>query len=185
MSAITFISGTPCTGKTTVSEILASRLDCDLIKINDFAISNDLILGVDDEKGYKIVDVEKLDKLLGETISGYDSLIVEGHLSHLCSGADNMIILRCRPEILEKRLAERNYSHSKILENVEAEAMGICLQEALEKYSDNLCELDVSHLSIEECVSAILKVINNEKKLTFGEIDFMDWLLTSPSNQKQ
>ena len=30
-----FITGTPCTGKTTVSEVLASRLNCKLVKIND------------------------------------------------------------------------------------------------------------------------------------------------------
>ena len=57
MSNIIFISGTPCVGKTTIAEILSQKLNCDLIKINDFAISNDLVLGIDDEKGYKIIDI--------------------------------------------------------------------------------------------------------------------------------
>ena len=174
---IIFISGTPCSGKTTISEALSSTLNYDLIKINDLAIENDLVLGIDDEKGYKIIDIDALDELLLEVIS--DNLIVEGHLSHLCHGADKMIILRCRPEILEKRLALREYSEAKIRENLEAEALGVCSAESLDIYEDKVYELDVSDLSVGEAVSAITDVINGDKELSFGEIDFMDWLLSS------
>lgn len=174
---IIFISGTPCSGKTTISEALSSTLNYDLIKINDLAIENDLVLGIDDEKGYKIIDIDALDELLLEVIS--DDLIVEGHLSHLCHGADKMIILRCRPEILEKRLALREYSEAKIRENLEAEALGVCSAESLDIYEDKVYELDVSDLTVGEVVSAITDVINGDKELSFGEIDFMDWLLSS------
>ena len=100
-------------------------------KFNDLAISNNLVLGIDDDKGYKIIDVDALNETLLGIISKSDNLIVEGHLSHLCSGADKLIILRCRPEILEKRLALRDYSESKIHENLEAEALGVCSSESL------------------------------------------------------
>ena len=174
---IIFISGTPCSGKTTISEALSSTLNYDLIKINDLAIENDLVLGIDDEKGYKIIDIDALDELLLEVIS--DNLIVEGHLSHLCHGADKMIVLRCRPEILEKRLALREYSDAKIRENLEAEALGVCSAESLDIYEDKVYELDVSDLSVDEAVSKITDVINGDKELSFGEIDFMDWLITN------
>lgn len=55
-----FISGTPCTGKTTVSEALFNRLnnedhyDVKLVKANDLAFDNDLILGDDPDKAYKV-----------------------------------------------------------------------------------------------------------------------------------
>ena len=55
MTAI-FITGTPCVGKTT----LASRLNGRLIKINDLAISHGFVLGIDENKGYKVIDIEKL-----------------------------------------------------------------------------------------------------------------------------
>ncbi|WP_292874883.1 AAA family ATPase [Methanobrevibacter sp.] len=119
MSNIIFISGTPCTGKTTVSEILAGKLNWELVKVNDLAISNNLVLGIDEDKGYKVIDIDALNELLLDIISKTDNLIVEGHLSHLCSGADKLIILRCRPEILKERLALRNYSDAKIHENLE------------------------------------------------------------------
>ena len=177
MSNIIFISGTPCTGKTTISEKLSEKLNWELVKINDLAISNNLVLGIDENKGYKIIDIDALNDLLLEIISEHDNLIVEGHLSHLCSGADKLIVLRCRPEILKERLALRNYSSSKINENLEAEAMGVCSAESLDIYDYNVCELDVSDLTIGDAVSILMDVIDGQKELSFGEIDFMDWLL--------
>ena len=177
MSNVIFISGTPCTGKTTVSERLSEKLNWELVKVNDLAISNNLVLGIDEDKGYKVIDIDALNELLLDIISKSDNLIVEGHLSHLCSGADKLIILRCRPEILEKRLALRNYSDSKIHENLEAEALGVCSAESLDIYENEVFELDVSNLDVDEVVSILFDVVNDKKELTFGEIDFMDWLL--------
>jgi adenylate kinase len=177
MSNVIFISGTPCTGKTTVSEVLSEKLNWKLVKINDLAISNNLVLGIDEDKGYKIIDIDALNELILEIISESDNLIVEGHLSHLCSGADKLIILRCRPEILEERLSLRKYSKSKINENLETEALGVCSVESLDIYENNVYELDVSDLDVNEIVLVIIDVINGQKELSFGEIDFMDWLL--------
>ncbi|WP_407416496.1 adenylate kinase family protein [Methanobrevibacter sp.] len=178
MSNIIFISGTPCTGKTTIAENLTQKLNWDLVKINDLAISNNFVLGIDEDKDYKIIDIDALDENLSNIISSSDNLIVEGHLSHLCSGADKVIVLRCRPEILEKRLASRNYSDAKIYENLEAEALGVCSAESLDIYENNVYELDVSDLSVDDVVSILLDVIGGKRELTFGEIDFMEWLLT-------
>lgn len=177
MSNVIFISGTPCTGKTTVSEVLSEKLNWELVKINDLAISNNLVLGIEEDKGYKIIDIDALNELLLEIISESNNLIVEGHLSHLCSGADKLIILRCRPEILEERLILRNYSESKIRENLEAEALGVCSAESLDIYENNVYELDVTNLTVDEAALTIIDVINGQKELSFGEIDFMDWLL--------
>ena len=62
MKKTIFISGTPCTGKTTVSEGLSDKLECRLVKINDLAIENDFVLGIDENKGYKIIDVDRLNE---------------------------------------------------------------------------------------------------------------------------
>ena len=150
MSNVIFISGTPCTGKTTVSERLAEKLNWELVKVNDLAISNNLVLGIDEDKGYKIIDIDALNELLSDIISKTDNLIVEGHLSHLCEGADKMIVLRLNPSILKNRLEERNYSESKIQENLEAEALAVCSAEAYEIYGDKTNEIDASDKSVEE-----------------------------------
>ena len=178
MNNAIFISGTPCTGKTTVSEVLAKKLNCKLIKINDLAIENDFVLGIDSEKGYKVIDIDALGEMVLKIIESSDELLIfEGHLSHLCHGADKVIILRVRPEILEGRLRARDYSESKIRENLEAEAMGVCSAEAYAIYDDDVSEIDVSELTVEEIVDNLAGVISGGKTLSFGEIDFMDWII--------
>lgn len=173
MTAV-FITGTPCTGKTTIS----SKLNGRLIKINDVAIGNDFVLGIDGEKGYKVIDIPKLSTHVDGIIKKSDELLIfEGHLSHLCNGADKVIVLRVKPEILEKRLKARNYSDSKIHENLEAEALGVCTAESYEKYGEKVQEIDVSNLTVDEAVCEIDKIINNEAYYPVGEINFMEWLI--------
>lgn len=175
-----FITGTPCTGKTTVSEVLSEKLGCRLIKINDLAIENDFVLGIDEEKGYKVIDIPKLNDKVSEIISGSDELLIfEGHLAHLCSGADKVIVLRVRPEILRFRLEGRNYSDSKIRENLEAEAMGVCTAEAYDIYEEDVCEIDASDLTVDEIVELLINVLDGDVDYPVGEVDFMDWIINS------
>ena len=182
--AVIFISGTPCTGKTTVAANLNDYLsdngfDSKLIKINDFAFEKDLVLGEDPDKFYKIIDIDGLNESLNEEIDQNSNciLIVEGHLSHLCEGADKMIVLRLNPSILKGRLEERNYSASKIQENLEAEALAVCSAEAYEIYGDKTNEIDASDKSVEEIRDFIIAIATDKMEFPVGSIDFMEWLL--------
>ena len=173
-----FITGTPCTGKTTVSEVLSDKLNCRLIKINDLAIENGFVLGIDEDKGYKIIDIDALNDKVSEIVSASDELIVfEGHLAHLCSGADKVVVLRVHPEILRGRLEGRDYSESKIRENLEAEALGVCTAEAFDEYGDRISEIDASELSVDEIVDLIDEIISDKRDFPVGEVDFMNWLI--------
>ncbi|MDO5850565.1 MAG: adenylate kinase family protein [Methanobacteriaceae archaeon] len=190
---IIFISGTPCTGKTTIATKLADKLtndgfNCKFIKINDFAIANDFVDGEDPDKFYKIINIEKLDKGLNkdldlffeESNSDSDNIaIVEGHLSHLCNGADKMIVLRLDPNILKNRLNARNYSESKVYENCEAEALAVCSAEAYEIYGEDVSEIDCGDKSVDDVVAICLDIINGSEDYPIGYIDFMDWILTT------
>ena len=181
---VIFISGTPCTGKTTVAndlnEYLSDNgLDSKLIRINDFAFENDLVLGEDPDKFYKVIDIDGLNDCLNEEINQRSSgiLIVEGHLSHLCEGADKMIVLRLNPSILKNRLEERSYAESKIQENLEAEALAVCSAEAYEIYGDKTNEIDASDKSVEEIRDLIIAIASDKIECPVGSIDFMEWLL--------
>ena len=195
---VIFISGTPCTGKTTVAMELNDYLSDNgfnsrLIKINDFAFQNNLVLGEDPDKFYKVIDIDKLNQCLNDEIEVFlnkksnqeDSnnqnkvsvLIVEGHLSHLCEGADKMIVLRLNPAILKERLEERNYAESKIQENLESEALAVCSAEAYEIYGDNANEIDVTCKSIEEVCDLILEIVTGSLESPLGSVYFMDWFL--------
>ena len=173
MTAI-FITGTPCTGKTTI----ASKLNGRVIKINDYARSHNFIMGVDEEKGYEIIDIEKLSSHILHMIEDCEELLIfEGHVTHLLDGADKVIVLRVHPEILKGRLEARGYSESKIRENLEAEALGVCSAEAFDKYSSKACELDITDSTIDEAVSLIEGIIENGGGEPVGSVDFMGWLL--------
>lgn len=177
MSEAIFITGTPCTGKTTI----ASKLNGRIIKINDLAIEQGFVLGIDEDKGYKVIDIDKLSSYICEMIAdSSEKLIFEGHLSHLCEGASKVIALRVRPEILEGRLKARNYSFSKIRENLEAEALGVCSAEAYELYGKNVFELDISDLDIDGVVCLVEDVIENGGDYPVGSVDFTEWIIENP-----
>lgn len=109
------ITGTPGTGKTTVSKLLTR----DVIDLKKFAQER----GLGEEKKIFHIDVESLDEELPE------DCCVEGHLAHRLT-LDYCIILRTRPDVLEERLRKRDYPEEKIRENVEAEAMDLILSQA-------------------------------------------------------
>ncbi len=59
--------------KPTLASELSKRLGANLVRVNELAISNDLVLGIDNKKGYKIIDIPELDVVLGEIIDNLDS----------------------------------------------------------------------------------------------------------------
>jgi adenylate kinase len=194
------ITGTPGVGKTTITNRLYDELtknhECQLISINDIVIDKDLILEYNEEKDFKVVDINKLDEKFNSIITnnakawGNENTskkqnnrkkiaIVDGHLSHLCSKCDKVIVLRLNPNILEKRLIKRNYSTAKIKDNLESEALAICSYEASEIHDKKVNELDTTDLTIDEVLQSVIKIIQDEEHHPPGEINFMDWFLES------
>src|SRR5690606_25741745 len=106
------ISGVPGTGKTSVTALLEQR-GCPVIHISDTVGS--FVIGTDEERDTMIVDEEAWIAAFPH-VAGYG----EGHLAHLLP-CDRVVILRCRPDVLDQRLAIRGYSPAKRHENVEAE----------------------------------------------------------------
>jgi adenylate kinase len=179
-----FITGTPGVGKSTLANLIEKKLSWHLIKINQFAEERKLFSGTDKEKGYKIIDLDVLCPEITKTISEISQdesakIVVDGHLSHFCHGADLVIVLRLEPSILKERLKKRNYSDSKIRENLEAESLGVCSLEAQEIHGNNVHEIDVGKLSPADILNTVTKVINGEKSFPLGKIDFLNWIVNN------
>ncbi|MBE6485800.1 MAG: adenylate kinase [Methanosphaera stadtmanae] len=169
------ITGTPGTGKTSVTESLKEDFDAQYISINSLLEDYDLNLGIDETRGYKIVDTEKMIPIV-DTIkeeSKKNIIIFEGHLAQDYPNADLVIVLRCNPDVLKERLSTRNWKEAKIHENVSAEILGICTDESYEIYGDNVQELDSSDRSVNELKNEIIKIINHEVTYPVGEIDYL------------
>ena len=178
---IIFLTGTPGTGKTTVSRSLKEQLKVELVEINQLVEDEKLYTGYDENWGYKIVDIPLLCQMLNDVISKSDGdLLVEGHLSHFCDGADVVIVLRTDPHILEKRLQNKEFNEPKIRENITAEALDICSYEAFQKYQNKVHEIDTTYKTPREIADMIEKILTGEKSYPVGEVDFSEYFYSPP-----
>lgn len=173
-----FITGTPGTGKTTISKLLKEQLPINFVDINQLVDDEKLYTGYDEKKGYKIVDIPalclKLKDIIRNTNDDKD-MLVEGHLSHFCDGADLVIVLRTHPDTLQNRLKDKGFNNDKIRENLEAEALDICAFETFERYGDNANEIDTSDENPQEIVNLIKMIMKGKKHFSVGEVDFSDY----------
>ncbi len=177
---IILITGTPGVGKTTVSRLLADKINAFLIDINELVNEKHLYTGIDEEKGYKIVNLDDLfneiDNIIGKIDDSNKYIIIEGHLSHLFEKSDLVIVLRANPDVLQERMNTKGWNNAKIRENIEAEAIDVCSYEAFEIHGDKVNEIDTSNISPQEAVDLIIEVINGEKKFPVGSVDFLEYL---------
>jgi adenylate kinase len=115
---------------------------------------------------------------INSTLNKIDKqVIIEGHLAHdfeFDEAVESVIVLRARPNILRKRLNKRKWSDSKIQENIEAEALDLCTFEAVEIHGDKVNELDTSDLDVDEVAEIIIQIINGNKQLPPGKINFLE-----------
>ena len=176
---VILITGTPCVGKTTVSQLLTSRLDALYVNLTELATRENLVLGKDKERNSIIVDEKSMRRKIDQIVKNCEKkdVVVDGHY------AVNVVpkklvtwvfVLRRDPVELRKLMEQNGFSGRKLWENLASEILDVCLVDALEIHGvGNVCELDVSGKKPEEIVSEILDVLVGHKKCRVG---FMDWL---------
>ena len=131
---IIIVSGTPCTGKSTIAKKIA-KLGYEYIDVSKIIKDNKLAEGYDKEKKCKIVDTKKLNKHLIKLIKQANKdLVIDSHLSHYLDPkyVDLCIITKCNLKTLKSRLIRRKYTKDKVRENLDCEIFDICLNEAKE-----------------------------------------------------
>ncbi|RMF88995.1 MAG: NMP kinase [Methanobacteriota archaeon] len=151
MDEVILLTGTPGTGKTAAAGLFAGRAGFTVIGVNEVVGDDYLYM----EGGSRVVDLN----LLSEKIRGliHGRCVVEGHLAHLLGIEGLVIVLRCHPKELEKRLARRGFSGKKLEENLEAEALDVCLVESLQRQG-RVYEIDTTGLKPEEVAEAMLRI---------------------------
>lgn len=118
------ISGTPGTGKHRLGRDLSKLLGFKLLDLNKEIGSKP-----DRETEVSVKDLERLVKNKLE-----DDMIIVSHMAHMISDEyfDLLIILRCNPEVLSKRLKARGYDKEKVYDNVVFEALDGSVIETIE-----------------------------------------------------
>ncbi|MEA3137019.1 MAG: adenylate kinase [Thermoplasmata archaeon] len=120
------LTGTPGVGKTTLA-VLAAKEGWTVVDVKAWAKAEGCVVGFDEDDQAAVIDIERLAGL----VPARGRLVFEGHLSHLLP-VDVAWVVRCDPDVLRTRLSARGYKPAKVRENLEAEALDIVLQEALE-----------------------------------------------------
>lgn len=174
------LTGTPGTGKTSVSKFLESKRHWKIIHLNEMIKEEHLYTEIDEKRDAVIADMELVGQRLEEIIGGKENevIILESHLAHYI--ADIVIILRAYPPELKMRLKARGYSEEKIRENIEAEALDVILVEAFE-WCKKVFEINTTGKSIEETEQHIEKIIDHilsgsEEELSEYKPGSIDWI---------
>jgi len=164
------ISGTPGTGKTIIAEELSKKLGWRLISVNNLAKKLNAYLGEDKKRKVKILNMKKIKENIEEI---KENIIIEGHTAHVIKSGI-VVVLRCNPEILEKRLKERYPDNpDKVKEDVDAEILGVITSEAV-KCNEKVYEVDTSSKSVDENVVDIQNILDG--RIVEYEAGLIDWL---------
>ncbi len=173
------ITGTPGVGKKSVSRPLAAILDAPLLEISGLAREH----STPDEHGELLVDVREVRSALSRrNLSG---TIVTGHLLADVLGrskAGFVAVLRCKPEVLKRRLASRGYPAEKVIENVEAELIGVVLDETVRRFgSGKVHEYDSTRASP---ASLARRIARDYLEGSAQSAPWIDWTLDYDSSTR-
>ncbi|GCF00806.1 factor activating pos9 [Zygosaccharomyces mellis] len=155
------ITGTPGCGKSATSELLQRRLsNSQYYNISDFAQKNDCYEGYDESRKSHIVDEDKLLDLL-EPLLRKGGSIIDWHVNDIFPERliDLVVVLRCENSILFQRLDKRGYHQAKIDENIDAEIMGVVMQDALDSYEKEIV-VELTSDTIEQMEANVDRIVS-------------------------
>ncbi len=159
------ISGTPGTGKTVLGKAIVKEGERgEHLELGEVIKEEGLYLGYDHERDTLIMDGEKFQERIREIIEKDEEkegfLVIDGHVADLIPEdlVDLVVVLKCNPKVLRERLKEKDYFEEKIEENVEAEIMEICLNDALEAFGEEkIMVMDTSIMPVEEIAKRVIE----------------------------
>lgn len=151
------ITGTPCSGKTTLAALLNRSIKgSSLVSVNSIIKAKKLYTSKDSE-GTLVADMGKLGRYLrASSAKAKGVLILEGHL--LCElriKNATAIVVREHLPVLKKRMEKRGYGAAKIRDNIVSEAIDYCGMRAMENY-DSVYEV----MSGKNALGESRKIIN-------------------------
>ena len=169
------ISGTPGTGKTTISKILSKELNAPHLNLSSLAFEKGFVEKKDPNRNTYLIDEEGLRKYVEEFIRKTEGLvIIDSHYGEFLDDALilKIFVLRLNPSVLLRRLISKGYNPRKVKENLEAELVGSCTFNAISTHpKEKVCEIDTTGKNTQEVVREIVEVLRGTGKCIVG----IDW----------
>ncbi len=173
------ITGTPGTGKKTVSPRVASKLSYSTLDLNQLA----KVGSPDKPREPFEVDVAVLRKRIAALRTS--KRVIYGHLLPEVFRAkelDFVAVIRCEPSVLKKRLIERGYDEEKLLANVEAELIGVVLDNSARSFGRSVVhEYDSTETDPDELADAI---VSDYTRRARQRRSWIDWTVRYASSAR-
>ena len=174
------VTGTPGTGKTTTSRLLARELRSSYLDPRSLLRHKGIDYVYDRNRRTLVVSLKRLRNALCKRAARVDhGLVIDSHIALETDVQPRLvraIVLRCDPLVLERRLERKRWSKSKIGENLLAEILDVCLWDAVKAYGWNrVLEIDTTRKSARHVVQLIMKDLGKKR---IQKQPHVDWLST-------
>jgi adenylate kinase len=176
---VILITGTPCVGKTSVAKLLTPKLNALYINLTELAISENLVIGKDEERGSTIVDEERLEKRTDELIKKTDkeNIIIDGHYAVNVVPLNlitRVFVLRRDPVELRKLMEQAGFTDKKLFENLASEILDVCLVDAINMVGHRkVCEINATGKNVEATTQEILLLLDHPNDCQVGIVDWL------------
>lgn len=160
------LTGTPGTGKSSVARLLARRHP--VVEVAE--LGRALGLARERKDGGLTIDLARVARAL--RTGRLPWVVLVGHLAHLLPVRD-VIVLRCHPIELERRLARaRRGRRRERRENALSEALDLVLIEALGGRR-RVWEIDTTHRSVRAVARDVEARLAHGGRPSYGRIDWL------------
>jgi len=156
------VTGTPGVGKTTLSKEIAEAKKIEHIDISAFIKSNKIYESYNKEFDSLVFDENTVKDFLNEYIKNKASFIIDTHSPTVAIDInfDFIFHITCSTSVLGKRLADRKYSETKIMENLESEIFNVIGEEIEEYFGEKVWTINGSGLPNEDDEFTVEDVFN-------------------------
>ncbi|HJT47293.1 MAG TPA: AAA family ATPase [Nitrososphaeraceae archaeon] len=172
------ITGNPGVGKHTCARYVIQKIGSgSIVDINKLAITHNAVLDKGSKHGLE-VNTKKLTKLLASRLKeSRNPIIIVGHLAPYVldpKAIDIVTVLRRSPYELIKTFEERNYSFTKIRENVASEIIGVSFYDSIQKFGkEKVAEIDTTAKQPEDIAMQIVLLLKRKSAKRIGTVDWI------------
>jgi len=172
------ITGTPGTGKTTISRRVSKRMNANYLSVTKLVRMHQLQTSFDYERRTRIVDLRKTRATIRQVLRRRVGVVVfDTHMPDAIpkDEVSRVLVLRCDPRILASRLRTKGWNASKVRENVLAEMLDSCATVAISYYgARKIIQLDTSKTTVAACVTSATNALLKRSAKTTS----IDWIKT-------